>query len=187
MKILLTFILMGSVSVAVAELYKSLDENGEVVYSDKPPTLGAEVFTPPALQVQPPVKIPPKKIKPAEQKETPYPYSAMSFSQPEADANFHDNEANISYTLALTPVLGTVLGHYLNFKLDNTVIASKTTSLSGVLNNVDRGSHTLTAEVCNNKGEVLRSTQVSFHIHRFSSQHPNPNASRYVAPNAAKP
>lgn len=185
MKILLTLILLGTANLAVAELYKSLDESGNVVYSDKPPSLGAEKFTPPPLQVQPPIKIPPKQIQPVEQQEIPYPYSDMSFSQPEAEANYHDNEANISYVLSVTPGLGVKLGHYLNYKLDDTVIEHKSTSLSGQLNNVDRGSHTLIAEICNSKGEVLRSASVKFHVHKFSSLHPKPRTSR--TPSASTP
>jgi hypothetical protein len=174
MKILLAILLLLSASLVQAELYKSLDEHGEVVYSDKPPTMGAQEYKPPALQVQPPIKIPPKTTKPVEQKATPYPYSALAFKQPEANADFHDNEANVSYALTITPVLGVKLGHYLNIKLDDTVIASKTSSLTGTLNNVDRGSHTLQAEICNAKGEILRSASVSFTIHKFSSLHQPP-------------
>jgi hypothetical protein len=182
MKILLTLILICSANLAVAELYKSLDENGEVVYSDKPPTLGAEEFKPPPLQVQPPIKIPPKKKQVPAQQEVPYPYSDMTFIQPEAEANFHDNEGNISYALVLTPVLGSKLGHYLNFKLDGAVVAGKTSSLSGTLENVDRGSHILVAEVCNARGEVLRSASVNFHVHKFSSLHPKHNNQRTPPP-----
>ncbi|MBI3188003.1 MAG: DUF4124 domain-containing protein [Gammaproteobacteria bacterium] len=182
MKILLTLILICSANLAVAELYKSLDENGEVVYSDKPPTLGAEEFKPPPLQVQPPIIIPPKKQPVTVDKEVPYPYSDMAFIQPEAEANFNDNEGNISYALALTPALASKLGHYLNFKLDGTVIADKTSSFSGMLSNVDRGTHTLVAEVCNARGEVLRSASVNFHVHKFSSLHPKHNNQRTPPP-----
>ena len=174
MKMLLTIALLFSANLAHAELYKSLDEHGEVVYSDKPPTMGAQEFKPPALQVQPPIKIPPKTIKTIEQKEIPYPYSALAFTQPEANADFHNNEANISYALTITPVLASKLGHYLNIKLDDTAVASKTSTLSGTLNNVDRGEHTLKADVCDANGIILRSASVSFTIHKFSSLHRPP-------------
>lgn len=166
MKKCLLLLLLLSTSWAQAELYKSVDENGEVVYSDKPHTLGAKEFVPPALLIQPPIKIPPKKIKPIEEKSIPYPYSDLHFSKPGADENFHGDEGNISYVLETTPVLAIKLGHYLNIKFDGAVQATKTTSLSGVLNNVDRGSHNISAEICDAKGQVLRSTNVSFHVHK---------------------
>lgn len=167
MKILIALLLLCSTNLVQAELYKSLDENGEVIYSDKPPTKDAKEFKPPALMVTPPIKYVPKK-KPVEQQAVPYPYSDIHFTQPEAEANFHDNEGNISYALSVTPVLNTKLGHYLNIKLDGTAVASKTSSLTGTLKEVDRGTHSLSADICDASGKVLRSTNVSFHLHKTS-------------------
>lgn len=175
MKTLLTLVLLFTACQVQAELYKSLDANGEVIYSDEPPTISAKEFVPPPLQVTPPIKYKPKAKTPAEEKPAPYPYSDIHFTQPEADANFYDNEGNISYSLAITPGLNTKLGHYLNFKLDGSPVASKSSSLSGTVNNVERGSHSLTADICDASGKVLRSANVSFHLHKVSKLQPKPS------------
>lgn len=173
MHFLIAITLLFSLSLAHAELYKTTGEDGEVIYTDKPPAKDAKEFKPPAIQVTPPIKYTAKK-KPAEQQTAPYPYSDIRFTQPGADANFHDNEGQISYGLAITPALNTKLGHYLNIKLDGTSIASKTSSLSGMLKDIERGSHTLTADTCDASGKVLRSASVTFHLHKFSSLHNPP-------------
>lgn len=174
MQYLLAIVLIFSASLAQAELYKSIGEDGEVIYTDKPPTEDAKEFKPPAIQVTPPVKIPPKKQPPATQQAAPYPYSDIRFTQPEADANFFDNEGNISYALSITPALNTKLGHYLNIKLDGTALASKTSSMSGELKEIERGSHSLSADICDASGKILKSASVSFHLHKHSTLHNPP-------------
>lgn len=171
---LLAITLFFSASLAHAELYKSIGEDGEVIYTDKPPTKDAKAFTPPALQVTPPIKYVPKAKPPAESKAPPYAYSDLHFSQPVADANFYDNAGNVSYVLELTPVLNTRLGHYLNIKLDGAAVASKTVLLTGNLSELDRGSHTITAEIFNKEGKVQRSASVTFHLHKTSVPPPTP-------------
>jgi hypothetical protein len=168
MKTFIAMLLLLTCNLALAEMYKSLDENGEVVYSDKPPTLDAKQFKPPALTVRPPIKYTPKEKPVSEAKTTPYPYSELLFTKPEYDANFHDNEGNIAYALQVMPTLNTKLGHYLIIKLDGTVITKKTNSLSGTLKGVDRGSHNLSADILDASGAVLRSTSLSFHVHKTS-------------------
>jgi hypothetical protein len=167
MKILLTLLcLLCTANLVQAELYKSTGEDGEVVYTDKPPTKDAKAFKPPAIQVTPPIKYVPKKPEPVAPKDPAYSYSDLHFSQPAAEANVYDNEGVINYELVLAPVLSAKLGHYLNIKLDGNAVASNTSLLTGSVNDVDRGSHTLTAEVCNKDGKVLRSASVTVHVHK---------------------
>ena len=42
MKILLAILFLFTLNSAQAELYKSIGEDGEVIYSDKPPTENAQ-------------------------------------------------------------------------------------------------------------------------------------------------
>jgi Domain of unknown function (DUF4124) len=183
MKILLAILFLFTLNSAQAELYKSIGEDGEVIYTDKPPTENAQEFKPPEIQVTPPVKIPPKKQPPVTQQVAPYPYSDIRFTQPEADANFFDNEGIIRYALSITPALNTKLGHYLNIKLDGTALASKTSSMSGELKEIERGSHSLSADICDASGKVLKSASVSFHLHKHSTLHnPPPTPSPPPAP-----
>lgn len=154
--------------LAWAEMYKSLDENGEVVYSDKPPTLDAKEFKPPTIGVLPPVKYVPKAQPATAPQTSPSTYTDLRFTKPETDASLHDNEGNITYELTITPVLNTKLGHYLTIKLDGTMVMDKTSSLTGTLKSVDRGSHNLSADISDTQGTVLRSTSMNFHVQKTS-------------------
>ena len=168
MKILFYILLFTACSVAQAEMYKSLDENGEVVYSDKPPTLDAKEIKLPPITVQTPVKTSPKPKSVTKPKLPPYIYSDMQFSSPQNDENFYDNEGNIAYALNITPILNTKFGHYVTIKLDGQIVFAKTSSLSGTLNNVDRGSHHLSADIYNASGDILRSASMNFQVHKTS-------------------
>ena len=168
MKKLIAILLLLTCNLVLAEMYKSLDENGEVVYSDKPPTLDAKEFKPPTIGVLPPVKYVPK-AQPATAPQAPSStYTDLRFTKPETDANLHDNEGNITYELTITPVLTTRLGHYLTIKLDGTIVMDKTSSLTSTLKSVDRGSHNLSADISDAKGTVLRSTSMNFHVQKTS-------------------
>ena len=183
MKILFYILLLTACSIAQAEMYKSLDENGEVVYSDKPPTLDAKEIKLPPITVQTPVKTSPKPKSVTKPKLPPYVYSDMQFSSPENDENIYGNDGAIAYALIVTPTLNTVLKHYLTIKLDGKVVIEKTSSLNGSLNDVDRGSHHLSADIHDANGTILRSASMSFHVHKASLLKNNP----VIPPPAPRP
>jgi len=189
MKKIFTCILLLLSATALAEdgkLYKWLDENGEVVYSDKPLDAKAREITPPAVQSTKPVKSKPKPapaITKEKDKKPAFVYTDILITQPAMDDNIHDNEGKVSIVIEVKPAFFSSLGHTLNLKLDGETVISKSTSLTANLDNLDRGTHTLIAEVCDETGKVLKSSKgVIFHIHRFSQLHPRPNAPQAPTP-----
>lgn len=187
MKKIFTLILILLSTAALAEqgkLYKWVDKNGEVVYSDKPLDAKAEEITPPALQSTRPVKEKPKAAAAKDKDKKPaFVYSDILITQPAMDENIHDNEGKVSIAVEVKPAFFSTLGHTINIKLDGETVVSKSKVLSASLDNLDRGTHTLIAEVCDETGKVLKTSKgVQFHIHRVSRLHPKPNAPKPPAP-----
>ena len=175
--ILLFLILLNSAGSQAAPYYKYENEEGETAYSDDPPYAGAEVKNTPKLQTTPAVKYKPKpKPKPKQQiRETKY--LSFAISKPADNATIRNNPGNVSISLKLTPELNLQDGHTINIYLDGKLVKKRLKTLNITLDNVDRGSHSVKAEVRNKEGKILKSSaSPRFHLHRISKLHNQPNA-----------
>ena len=163
-RLLPLFCLLISVPLQAA-IYKIVDEEGNVHYSDQPAP-GAEkvdlppptVYTPPKL----PAPSPPKK----EEAPTPV-YESLRILSPKPDEAIRSNNGDLTVKWEVRPQLKRRQGHRLVLLLDG-----KETQVSGRshrFRNVDRGTHTLAARVLDRKGEVLVEAEpVTFHLLRNS-------------------
>jgi len=174
--VILFFGFLVSMSVQAA-LYKWVDENGEVVYSDEPPHEGMEPIKPPPISTTPPVKVKPratpkaaaKPAKPPEPEKKPINYSEFSITAPGNDDAVRNNPGNVNVSFALTPALDTASGHYINLLVDGKVTGGKIQGQSVTVPNMDRGTHTLKAEIHDQTGKLLKSSNtVTFHLLRYS-------------------
>ena len=164
-------IFLNALSVQAA-LYKYKDKNGEIIYSDHPPYPGAEAMTPPKLQTQPALKIKPKPKAEPVIKEKDIQYHKLSLLQPKSGETIRENNGNVPVSIDLAPSLDTKNGHYINFYLDGKIVKKHMASLSITLNNVDRGTHNVKAEIRNKNGKRLRASAThTFYLHRFSILH----------------
>lgn len=151
-------------------MYKWVDEKGNITYSDTPPEKDAEALEPPMLNAMPTVKPsarPPTQEKEETEKQTQY--ILLQITAPANDATLRNNSGNISITLSLTPALNIKQGHYLSIMLDGNVVKDKLITPGASLNNIDRGTHILSASVKNRKGAtLLSSSPVTVYLHRAS-------------------
>lgn len=149
---------------ANAGLYKGLDEEGNVVYSDRPFT-DSQKFTPPAITIIDAPKVIPKE-EPIEKEEklTETKYTAFSIISPTNDQTIW-NEPQLTVSLQLKPALNTTEGHTTWLLMDGKPIVKNSHSLVLQIGRSDRGSHTLKAQVKNKKGKILKSTAaITVHI-----------------------
>jgi len=161
---------------AGAEIYRYLDADGNVVFSDEPPPKGTQVQS---------VDLPQVNTMPAVPLHTPQMpagdgssgadgqsiYSSLRIAAPGDDATLRDNTGDIAVRLALEPPLAA--GHQLLILLDG-VEASRGTQTSATLGNVDRGTHSLQAVVVGaGDGELIRSQTVRVHLMRAFVQPAN--------------
>ncbi|MGB7933213.1 MAG: DUF4124 domain-containing protein [Gammaproteobacteria bacterium] len=155
-----------------ADVYKSVDENGEIIFSDQP-TPNAQRMKLPEL---PTYKAPPVPGFSSSPKTAPVasPYDSVKIIAPENDATIRDNQGVVRVEVALDPPLMIKQGHKIQFYLNGEPhgIPVGTTSIS--FSNLDRGTYTLSMSVVDASDAVLmRSEPVVFHLHRESVLNPN--------------
>jgi hypothetical protein len=167
--LLIMLLFVGS---AHAEIYKSINAAGEVVYSDTR-TQGAETMKMPALPTYTPPPVVPSTTSKAESVKTAV-YENFVFLTPEDDATIRNNQGIINAELKLTPALRSRRNHRVQFYLDGEAYGEPVSSIRTVMIDVERGMHTLTASVLDANGDALISADpVIVHFHRESIYNPN--------------
>jgi len=149
-------LLLFLVATGHAAVYKSVNEDGEVVYSDTPAP-DAERVRLPKLQTYNPDDIPSlARIKRIPVKNDFY--SGFVFVQPEDNATIRDNLGMVTTELSLQPALITGRGHRIQFYLDNQPYGPPIEQLTVNMSNLVRGEHRLSASVIDENGDILIST-----------------------------
>ena len=158
-----------------ADVYKRTNPDGSVEFTDAPrsekeepvPIKPMNTFkAPPA----PPVRHAPQQ-PPSAQGE----YTEISITSPADESTIRDNAGALEVTISLTPAL--LPDHKLVLLVDG-VKKDESTSGTFALTDLERGAHTLTAQVQDAEGEALISAKpVTVYLHRASGFHniPSPN------------
>ena len=159
--LLFSLSLLCSVSL-YAQVYKNVDEQGNVTFSDTPGEKTEEVT------VQEPNSIPAvnahRRTKLAEKKPEIADYS-IAITSPANEAIIPLGPGNFSVEVSLEPSLQE--GHQLQILLDNRAFTEPQTSSYFELRNAPRASRSLVAVVLNSKGKILeRSDPVVVHVFR---------------------
>lgn len=165
---------------AQADVYKSINEKGEVIYSDQPAP-NAQRMKLPELPTYTAPTIPSLSSTPPPPKPAESPYRSVKIVAPENNATIRDNQGVVRVQVAIDPQLMTTQGHKIQFYLNGEPhgIPVGTTSIS--FSNLDRGTYTLTTSVVDAEGAILGSADpVVFHLHRESVL--NPNSPHFVKP-----
>lgn len=150
-----------------AEMYKWVDKKGNIVYSDTPPEKDAEALEPPVLNTMPTVKPAPRPKTEEPEQEKQIPYTQLKITSPEHDATLRSNAGTISISVTTTPSLNISKGHYLSITFDGKPLPDKFQSTNTSLNNIDRGTHTISVSIKNQTGGTLiSSSPVTVHLHR---------------------
>lgn len=164
---------------AAAKIYKTIDQDGNVVYTDVAPAqregeaeLQVEelnTYRSPEPAVLPTVKLSPDA--PVLAPEEVFTYTELELSSPTADQAIRANNGNISLSANVLPALQD--DHALRFFLDGTPVAT-VNGLTAALTAVDRGTHSARVAIVDRAGATIReSAAVEFHVLRYSIQNPN--------------
>jgi hypothetical protein len=172
-----SFVIFVLLAQAVqADVYKSINADGEVVFTDVPAE-GAEPVKLPGLSTYKPSPVVVKHGSPVTgeaEDDDEGPYESLKVTSPEDDATIWDNQGIAKLTLALEPALLTKSGHQIQYFLDGNAYGKPLPRLSRTYRDIDRGTHTLSAEVVDGEGNVVISAEpVTIHLHHMSKQHPN--------------
>ncbi len=175
----LTFccVVLGQAQVTAAAdtpVYKSVDEKGEVTYTDEPTGAAERVDLPPVPSVPPSEFEQAVPAEPAVADEN----QSMGYRQLEVIAptpaeTLDNNPGNIRIVAGVDPALNIAAGDRLQFYLDGKPVGEPGAADEIVIPNVDRGTHTASVAVIDATGNALqRSDAVQFFLHRQSINFP---------------
>jgi hypothetical protein len=141
-----------------------VDENGNLIFSDKPSDGAEKIHVEDAQTISPPsagrFEYTPSK------KEEPQSYTEIAIVSPANDTATRNNEGIVNVSVSLEPSLNSGSGDQLALYMDGAQV-SIGSSPQFELNNVDRGLHTLKASVVDASGKtIISSSPVSFTILR---------------------
>lgn len=171
-------LMLLSPTLTSAAVYKWVDPDGTVHFSDTPHEGAQELHVAPP-QTYTPGRVPP--ITPREEAPpAPVEYTRFELVSPTDDATLRDNTGAITLKFALEPALKVARGHKLIVLLDGQAQpAAKSGSIT--LQNVDRGTHTLQGQVVDSGGKILMSSK-SITVHLFRQSILAPNRARPPSP-----
>lgn len=157
---------------AVAEVYRQVDAEGKVTYTDQPPADGrGEKIHMPATNAIPAMqqKLPPERAEGAVDASADKPvfkgYTRFEMSSPEKDEILGWDVTTASLVAEVSPSLRE--GHTIQFYLDGRALGQPGTTLFRLVSSLERGTHTAEARIRDEKGKTLRSTRaVTFHVRR---------------------
>jgi hypothetical protein len=156
-----------------AGFYKGLDEDGNVVYSDKP-FENSKKITPPAITVMDATKIKPKAEAPEEQAPAEFKYTEFDIIEPKNEQTIW-NEPNLYVKLKLTPALNTEEKHNIWLLMDGKPLVKNSQSLSLPIGRSERGAHQIQAQVRDKDGKIIvRTRPVLVHIKNTAVPKPAP-------------
>ncbi len=163
MRILFLIALMLICFSAVAGIYKYVDADGNVHYSDQEQTGAEEVDLPAAVTYTPTTTGTVTSRKSETEKKQGY--VEMSIVQPKMNETIRSNQGEVQVGINLKP--GLTAGYTITLYLDGKEEIKGSGQTSVMLTNVDRGSHTLRASVFNKNGvAVISSKSIIFHLHK---------------------
>jgi hypothetical protein len=154
--------------VAQAEVYRQVDAQGNVTFSDQPSS-GAE-----AIQVRPVTTITLPKMQdleqlgqPQQQEQPPSPlYELVRIVYPRNNEAFHSGNGDVEFSVVSSPQLRD--GHKYEVTLDGQPVG-QSTSGTILVQQIDRGTHQAGVNIVNRSGvQVGSGAGVTFTIHRPS-------------------
>ncbi|MEQ9451416.1 MAG: DUF4124 domain-containing protein [Pseudomonadales bacterium] len=162
---------------AATRIYKTVDKDGNVVFTDTPPPNRTDpVDLKQTNEYSPEVsnqrgtdrRVPPPVAGEEEPDDVvPFSYESIKLVSPEADLALRDNAGNVTVSVSLSP--GLRQGDTLEVLLDGKVVASGAQT-EVQLENVDRGSHEVAARVVDKSGNTaIRTEPSTFHLLRYSA------------------
>ena len=171
MRLILAVLALSVTASAAAAVYKWVQPDGSVIYSDRAPVENAAPTDLPALQE---IKMPPPPPPSTDtttnnnqpQQTQNEEYTKLTIAEPADNSTFRNNAGKVNVKLELEPALQE--GDMVAIILDGKDIGQgKSTTVA--LNNVNRGSHTLQAVVKNAQGSTMISTTpITFTLLRTS-------------------
>ncbi len=170
----LSFALLSTFTTVNADVYKWVNEDGVVEYSDQP-KVGAEkikVKTPQTVTLPKGKDVFGTPAATSDTKSTANTYQSIVITQPANDSAFNSGSGSVSISSEPTPAL--MNDHTIQLVVDGKAYSSNKSG-SFNLTNVDRGTHQVQVNIINANGDVIKSSDITtFTIHRPIARNPIP-------------
>lgn len=154
--------------LAGADIYKSTDAEGNVVFSDTPSPGAKKIILSPAPVYNVPAPASPAHAPSSKATANAY-YTLLRIVRPAPGETVRDNSGAVDVSVALTPPLNVQAGHKLIVALDGNELTQQENATQIKLSNLDRGVHTLKATVLDASGQAQISSQsLTFYVKRES-------------------
>lgn len=161
-------ILVFIAAPAMAEVYRNVDAQGNVTYSDEPSDGAEEVKVKPVTTITLPKPADvrePERLRKEVEKEGSV-YDSVRILAPKNDEAFHSGSGDVAFRVTSAP--GLREGHRYEVTLDGQPVG-QTTSNTLTVRNVFRGTHNAGVHIIDEKGvQVKTGDVVRFTIHRPS-------------------
>ncbi|MFO8141134.1 MAG: DUF4124 domain-containing protein [Marinobacter sp.] len=163
-----TGLLLLASAAAHAEVYRHVDAQGNVTFSDEPMQGSETIRVKPVTTITLPkpeaVMETDRLLEEVEREGAAY--DSVALAHPENDQAFYSGNGTVTFEVRSTPALRR--GHRYEVTLDGQPVG-QSSSGSITVNNIDRGSHNAGVHIVDQDGIQVKSGQpVSFTIHRPS-------------------
>lgn len=167
---ILALALLFSAASTSAQVYKHVDEHGNVTFSDEP-RIGAE-----SIQVAPvttitlpkPVHSQPGRNSNQTRDMSPSAlYQRIGFDAPSNEEAFHSGSGDVTFSVSSQPALAR--SHKFEVSVNGQPIGQNAQGIFS-LTNMDRGTHQASVAVVNSQGQIVQSGEtITFTLHRPSA------------------
>ena len=173
MRMLAFLVLLSAFTVSAAGVYRWVAPDGSIEYSDAPRPGAVEIdlpkFPPPKERQYPPPSNTSEKTKKPEVFE----YHRLVITKPQSGQTARDNQGNVEVNLTVDPEFNTEEGHKIQILLDGRAHGNPSPTLTQLLKGIDRGTHTVAAQVIDKAGQILiKSQPVTIFLKHMSRFHP---------------
>ena len=145
---------------AASEVFRSVDEHGNITLSDTPQENGEKIDVKPVNTI--PATVIEAKTKP--QAEPGPLYRAVNINHPQDDQPIRSTSGSFEVRISTLPLL--MASHQIELILDGKFFKSSSSG-SFALTNIDRGTHTLQGRVRDAEGNIIATGDtISVHILR---------------------
>ncbi len=170
-KLLFTILSFSLAFSAYAEVYRVVDEEGKVTFTDKPPhdAPTKEKVSLPITNVQPALKVAPAVEAAEEEIEG---YQEIAILAPAQDTTIPPGQETLTVQVGLKPSLKA--GHLIQLLLNGQSYGLPTATTSFSIGSLIRGENSVQIQVVDTEGSVIGlSNTATIHIKRGSALHPN--------------
>lgn len=149
-----------------AEIYRWVDEEGVVHYSDTPRQNAEKVELPEPSVIPAPTPVQPRTTQNKDngQQDSGTAYEVVTLSSPRPDETYQQGSTTIAVSVKTHPALQVANGHRIRILVDGQPVTSGLQTTSTSIPAPPRGTHRIAAEVLANGKRLAMSEQVSIHV-----------------------